>query len=38
VEAIVEVHRMRDTIRGLEIEWQAPILRHFTARLRPLPT
>jgi len=38
VEAIVEVHRMRDTIRGLEIEWQAPILRHFTARLRPLST
>jgi tryptophanase len=37
VEAIVEVHRMRDGIRGLEIEWQAPILRHFTARLRPLP-
>ena len=37
VEAIVEVHRMRDSIRGLEIEWQAPILRHFTARLRPLP-
>jgi len=38
VEAIVEVHRMRDTIRGLEIEWQAPLLRHFTARLRPLHT
>ena len=37
VEAIVEVHRMRDAIRGLEIEWQAPFLRHFTARLRPQP-
>ena len=37
VEAIVEVHRLRDAIRGLEIEWQAPMLRHFTARLRPLP-
>jgi tryptophanase len=36
VEAIVEVHRMRDSIRGLEIEWEAPILRHFTARLRPI--
>ncbi len=37
VEAIVEVHRMREAIRGLDVEWEAPFLRHFTARLRPRP-
>jgi len=25
-----------DRLRGLEIEFEAPLLRHFTARLRPL--
>ncbi len=36
VEAIVEVHKRRNAIRGLEIVWEAPFLRHFTARLRPV--
>ncbi len=27
------MHR-RDEIRGLAIEWQSPVLRHFTARFR----
>ena len=36
VEAIVEVHRRRNAIRGLEIISEAPFLRHFTARLRPV--
>jgi tryptophanase len=34
VEAILEVHRRRQEIRGLEITYQAPFLRHFTARFR----
>jgi tyrosine phenol-lyase len=34
VEAILEVWREREAIRGLEIVDQAPVLRHFTARFR----
>jgi tryptophanase len=36
VEAIREVFQHRDRIRGLEIAWEAPYLRHFTAHLRPV--
>jgi tryptophanase len=35
IEAILEVHRNREAIRGLDLVWEAPFLRHFTARLRP---
>ncbi|RPJ44858.1 MAG: tryptophanase [Candidatus Latescibacterota bacterium] len=35
-EAILSVFRRRDSIRGLEILHEAPVLRHFTARLRPV--
>jgi tyrosine phenol-lyase len=35
VEVILEVWRRREHIRGLEIVYQAPFLRHFTARFRP---
>jgi tryptophanase len=34
VDVFKKVIENRDTIRGLEIEYQAPFLRHFTARLR----
>ncbi|MBU0640753.1 MAG: tryptophanase [Planctomycetes bacterium] len=34
IEAIIEVHQQRDRIRGLEITWEPPSLRHFTARFR----
>ena len=34
VEVILDVWRRRDKIRGLELLYQAPALRHFTARLR----
>jgi tryptophanase len=37
VEVILEVWRNRDQIRGLELIYQAPFLRHFTARFRRLP-
>jgi len=34
VEVILEVWRRRSAIQGLEITYQAPFLRHFTARFR----
>src|SRR5579862_1613222 len=38
VEVILEVWRRRGEIQGLEITYQAPFLRHFTARFRPAST
>ena len=36
VEVILDVWRRRESICGLEITYEAPFLRHFTARFRPL--
>jgi len=36
VEVILDVWGRRDRIRGLEITYEAPFLRHFTAELRPV--
>jgi len=36
IEAILEVHRRRDHIRGYRITHQPPFLRHFTARFEPI--
>ena len=36
VEAILEVNERRQGMRGLEIVWEPPFLRHFSARFRPL--
>lgn len=36
VEVILEVWKKRDTIRGLNLSYQAPFLRHFTARLESI--
>lgn len=36
IEAVVEVWARREAIRGLKLLYQAPFLRHFTARLAPL--
>jgi tyrosine phenol-lyase len=36
VEVVREVVRQRDQIRGLELTYQAPFLRHFSARFRRL--
>jgi len=36
IEAIIEVFKQRDTLRGLEIISQPRALRHFTARFREL--
>ncbi|MEZ4654726.1 MAG: tryptophanase [Candidatus Eisenbacteria bacterium] len=35
-EVILQVFERRAELRGLEITYQAPFLRHFTARMRPL--
>ncbi len=32
-EAVIALHRDRDRLRGLRLTWEAPTLRHFTARL-----
>ena len=37
VEVILEVWRRRHSVRGFELTYQAPFLRHFTARFRRLP-
>jgi tyrosine phenol-lyase len=34
VEVIIEVYRRRESLKGLEITYEAPFLRHFTARFR----
>lgn len=36
-EVVTDVYDRRSGIRGLEIVEEAPMLRHFTAHLRPLP-
>jgi len=38
VEVILEVWHRREQIRGYELVHQAPFLRHFTAKLRPIKT
>ncbi len=35
-EIILEVWKRREQIRGLKLTYEAPFLRHFTARLEPL--
>src|SRR5215470_5530335 len=36
VEIVLEVWKKRDAIRGLQLTYEAPFLRHFTARLEPV--
>lgn len=36
-ESIIELFRTRETIRGLTMTYEAPVLRHFTARFEELP-
>lgn len=35
-EAIIEIFKNRDKIRGLQIVYEAPVLRHFTAKLKEI--
>ncbi|MGE5176762.1 MAG: tryptophanase [Hyphomicrobiales bacterium] len=32
-QSVIEIHRSREALRGLRIVYEAPVLRHFTARL-----
>ncbi len=34
-EAVIEVYKNRESLVGLEFDYEPPVLRHFTARLRP---
>src|SRR5690606_23169355 len=36
LEVIIEVFKNRHLLKGYEIIYQAPMLRHFTARFKPL--
>jgi tyrosine phenol-lyase len=36
VEVILEVWKNRERIRGMRVTYEAPFLRHFTARLEPV--
>jgi tryptophanase len=31
-DVIIELYRKRETIRGVKLVWEAPLLRHFTAK------
>ena len=35
-ESVIDIYKRRDSLKGLKLEYEAPVLRHFTARLREL--
>jgi tryptophanase len=36
IECFAEVYKTRDALKGYEITWEAPSMRHFTSKLKPL--
>ncbi|GAB4546090.1 MAG: tryptophanase [Anaerolineae bacterium] len=36
IEVILEAYAQRESLPAYRIEWQAPVLRHFTIRMRPI--
>jgi tryptophanase len=35
-ESVIAIHQQRERLKGLRITWEAPVLRHFTARLEEI--
>ena len=35
-DAIIRTYEKRSCMKGLRIVWEAPLMRHFTARLEPM--
>lgn len=35
-QAVIEVYKNREKLLGLEFDYEPPVLRHFTARLKPI--
>jgi len=35
-EGVIEVFKNRDTLKGLTFDYEPPVLRHFTAKLKPI--
>jgi len=35
-ESVIQLHRERERLRGLRLTYEAPALRHFTARLEEI--
>jgi tryptophanase len=36
-QSVIAIHRRRASLRGLRLVYEAPVLRHFTARLEEIP-
>jgi len=36
IEVIIEVYKNRDRLKGYQFTYEAPMLRHFTARFKPI--
>jgi tryptophanase len=35
-DSVIQLHREREKLRGLRLTYEAPVLRHFTARLEEI--